>query len=109
LELGLNDEIVASALDGERRRRLGRRLMKLTRQIWLVILALVAAITVAGAPASAQQQLEGQVLLAGEPIAGAAVTLWTAGADAPAQLAQAQTGADGRFALSAPAGNNPCI
>jgi ethanolamine utilization protein EutQ (cupin superfamily) len=83
--------------------------MKLTRQIWLVILALVAAITVAGAPASAQQQLEGQVLLAGEPIAGAAVTLWTAGADAPAQLAQAQTGADGRFALSAPAGNNATV
>ncbi|MET4804786.1 hypothetical protein [Bradyrhizobium sp. LB11.1] len=83
--------------------------MKLTRQIWLVILALAAAITVAGAPASAQQQLEGQVLLAGEPIAGAAVTLWTAGVDAPAQLAQAQTGADGRFALSAPAGNNATV
>jgi hypothetical protein len=61
----------------------------------------------ASPPASAQQQLEGQVLVAGEPVAGATVTLWAARADAPAQLAQAQTGADGRFALNAPpaAGN----
>jgi hypothetical protein len=81
--------------------------MKLTRQIWLVILAFVAA--VAGEPASAQQQLEGQVLLGGEPIAGAAVTLWAAGADATAQLARAQTTADGRFSLSAPAGNSAAL
>jgi hypothetical protein len=83
--------------------------MKFARQIWLVILALGGAIMLPGAPAFAQQQLEGQVLIAREPIVGATVTLWTAGADAPAQLAQAQTGADGRFALSAPpaAGNAP--
>jgi hypothetical protein len=85
--------------------------MKLARQVWLVILAFVAAITVAAATASAQQQLEGQVLLAGEPIVSATVTLWRAGSDSPEQLAQAQTGADGRFALNAAAatGNNAIV
>ncbi|MGY4461183.1 hypothetical protein [Bradyrhizobium sp. LB13.1] len=85
--------------------------MKLARQIWICILALGAAIAVAGAPASAQQPLDGRVLLAGEPIGGATVTLWKAGPDAPAQLAQAQTGADGRFALSVPpaVGNNATV
>ncbi|EIG56105.1 hypothetical protein [Bradyrhizobium sp. WSM1253] len=79
--------------------------MKLARQIWPAI-SMLAAIMLSGATAFAQQ-LEGQVLLAGEPIAGAAVTLWTAGADAPTQLAQAQSGADGRFALAtSAAGNN---
>ncbi|MCK1463144.1 hypothetical protein IVB34_33505 [Bradyrhizobium sp. 2] len=83
--------------------------MKFIQQFWVVMLALGAAIMVPGAPASAQQQLEGQVLIAGEPIVGATVTLWTTGAGAPAQVAQAQSGADGRFALSAPpaAGNAP--
>jgi hypothetical protein len=76
--------------------------MKLARKFWLIILMLGAAITIPGAPASAQQPLEGQVLLAGQPIVSATVTLWRAGADAPAQLAQAQTGADGRFALNSP-------
>ncbi|MBR1148152.1 hypothetical protein [Bradyrhizobium sp. AUGA SZCCT0431] len=74
--------------------------MKLARQFWLII-ALGAAIMVPGAPASAQQNLEGQVLLAGEPVVRATVTLWAAGADVPAQVAQTQTGADGRFALNA--------
>ena len=82
--------------------------MKLARQFWLII-ALGAAIMVPEAPASAQQKLEGQVLLAGEPVVRATVTLWAAGADVPAQVAQTQTGADGRFALDAirVAGNAP--
>ena len=82
--------------------------MKLARQFWLII-ALGAAIMVPGAPASAQQKLEGQVLLAGEPVVRATVTLWAAGADVPAQVAQTRTGADGRFALDAirAAGNAP--
>ncbi len=46
--------------------------------------------------------LNGQVLGAGAPIANSTVTLWAASADAPKQLAEAQTGADGRFALTVP-------
>jgi hypothetical protein len=46
--------------------------------------------------------VDGQVLGAGAPIANATVTLWQAGSGAPRQLAQARSGADGRFALAAP-------
>ena len=70
-------------------------------KVWLGLLALGAAVTAAIAPASAQS-LNGQVLGAGAPIANTTVTLWAASAGAPAQLAQARTGADGRFALNAP-------
>ena len=52
------------------------------------------------APASADT-IEGQVLGAGAPIAKSTVTLWSASADAPKQLAQTQTGDDGRFTLNA--------
>jgi len=45
--------------------------------------------------------LNGQVLGAGPPIANSMVTLWAASASAPKQLAQARTGADGRFTLDA--------
>lgn len=38
----------------------------------------------------------------GAPIVNATVTLWTASTAAPKQLAQAKTGADGRFVLNAP-------
>src|SRR5215469_13789264 len=51
--------------------------------------------------ALAADRINGQVLGAGAPIAGSTVTLWAAGTDAPRQLAQTRTGADGRFALSA--------
>jgi hypothetical protein len=44
----------------------------------------------------------GQVLGAGAPIANSTVTLWTASAGDPKQLAQTQAGADGRFSLEAP-------
>jgi hypothetical protein len=85
--------------------------MKLARNFWLIILVLGAAITTQGAPATAQQQLNGQVLLAGQQIASATVTLWRANADAPAQLGQAQTGADGRFVINVPSaiGDNATV
>jgi hypothetical protein len=51
-------------------------------------------------PAFAADSIEGQVLGAGAPIAKSTVTLWEASADVPKQLAQTQTGDDGRFALS---------
>jgi hypothetical protein len=52
-------------------------------------------------PAYAADSIEGQVLGGGAPIAKSTVTLWSASADAPKQLAQTQTGDDGRFTLSA--------
>jgi hypothetical protein len=67
---------------------------------WLYIVAVVVfAISVARA-ASAADSVEGQVLGAGAPIAKSTVTLWAASPDAPKQLAQTQTGDDGRFTLS---------
>ena len=56
-----------------------------------------------GAPVSAADSMQGQVLGGGAPIAKSTVTLWSANADAPKQLAQTHTGDDGRFTLSATA------
>src|SRR5208282_3842518 len=53
------------------------------------------------AATASADSIEGQVLGAGAPIAKSTVTLWSASADAPKQLAQTQTGDDGRFTLSA--------
>ena len=46
-------------------------------------------------------EIEGHVLIAGKPVAGATVTLYAAGEGAPAQLAQGKTDADGEFELDA--------
>ncbi len=62
--------------------------------------ALASLVLLAG-PAFAAP-LDGQVLGAGAPIANSTVTLWQAGSGAPRQLAQARSGADGRFTLDAP-------
>src|SRR5271167_1457286 len=56
---------------------------------------------VSAAPAMAAGSINGQVLGAGAPIANATVTLWAASVGAPKQLAQAQSGADGRFTINA--------
>jgi hypothetical protein len=73
--------------------------MRLGRALWFSILALGAAVASQGGKACAQQQLEGQVLAGGAPIAHATVTLFSASSSAAAQLSQSQTGADGRFTL----------
>jgi hypothetical protein len=52
------------------------------------------------APAEAAINLDGQVKAGGGPIAQSTVTLWAASANAPVQLGQATTGADGRFAIA---------
>ena len=52
------------------------------------------------APAYSADNINGQVLGGGAPIANSMVTLWAASAGAPKQLAQARTDADGRFAMS---------
>jgi len=63
-------------------------------------LAIVGLISTAAAYAATN--ISGQVLGGGAPIAGSTVTLWAASAGAPKELAQARTGADGRFALTVP-------
>jgi hypothetical protein len=56
---------------------------------------------VSAVPAMAAGSINGQVLGAGAPIAGSTVTLWAASSGAPRQLAEAKTGADGRFTINA--------
>lgn len=67
----------------------------------LLVAALLTFTFQLATPAHAADIIEGQVLGAGAPIAKSTVTLWSASADAPKQLAQTQTGDDGRFTLSA--------
>jgi hypothetical protein len=52
------------------------------------------------ASALAAETIEGRVIGGGAPIVNSTVTLWSASADAPKQLAQAQTRGDGMFTLS---------
>jgi hypothetical protein len=63
--------------------------------------ALGAAAPVAPALAA---EIHGQAIGAGAPIVDSTVTLWAAGADAPRQLAQTRTGADGRFVVNGDGG-----
>ncbi len=63
------------------------------------IAAFAVSMLVLAAPAFADS-IAGQVLGGGAPIAKSTVTLWAASADAPKQLAQTQSGDDGRFTLS---------
>jgi hypothetical protein len=51
-------------------------------------------------PAAAATRIEGQVQGGGAPIANSTVTFWSAVANAPSQLAQVKTDADGRFQIS---------
>ena len=62
----------------------------------------VAALTAMAATCTFAASLGGQVQGGGAPIAGSTVTLFAASAGAPKQLAQATTGADGRFTVNAP-------
>src|SRR6516162_5180449 len=50
---------------------------------------------------AAAVSIDGQVIIGRAPVAGSTVTLWEADTNAPRQLAQAQTGNDGRFRLNA--------
>jgi hypothetical protein len=72
--------------------------VKHAKRLWLLSIAVCAAVVLPYAPAYAQQ-IEGQVLGAGAPIANATVTLFAATSDAPIQLFQTQSGPDGHFTL----------
>jgi hypothetical protein len=78
----------------------------------LVALATVAAFLFAsgcstchegkcGKTARTSGEIEGRVLIAGKPVAGATVTLYAAGEGAPMQMAQGKTAADGKFEMDA--------
>jgi hypothetical protein len=67
---------------------------------WIGALAAMGAALCASAAAAGS--LNGQVQVTGAPVSGATVTLFAASSAAPAQLAQAKTGADGRFTVNAP-------
>jgi hypothetical protein len=66
------------------------------------MLALAGLNLIAVTPASAAVSISGQVLGGGAPIASSTVTLFAASPGAPKQLAQATTGADGRFTMTTP-------
>jgi hypothetical protein len=72
--------------------------VELALKLWPSILAIGATVMLIAGPACAQQ-IEGQVLGAGAPIANAKVTLFAASSDAPVQLSQTQSGPDGHFTL----------
>jgi streptogramin lyase len=71
------------------------------RALLLSAALIMGALGFAGTPALAAVHIDGQVQAGGGPVAQSTVTLWAASANAPAQLGQAMTGADGRFAISA--------
>jgi len=64
-----------------------------------VVLATCGLLSWACNPAAAAVHIEGQVQAGGGPLANSTVTLWEANAGDPKQLAQTQTGSDGRFEL----------
>ena len=80
-------------------------LLSIGRMALVFLVGSAASDLVLSAPAVADT-VSGQVLGAGAPIAGSAVTLWAAGAGAPTQLAQGTTADDGRFSLNADIGGD---
>ena len=78
-----------------------RRKLRNRSAVARLIFAALVIFAISPAGTARADTIEGQVLGAGAPIAKSTVTLWSASADAPKQLAQTQTGDDGRFTLSA--------
>ena len=65
-----------------------------------IFLAFAVSSLLLGGPALAAEELKGEVLGGGAPIADSTVTLWAAGQGAPKELARTRTNAEGRFELS---------
>jgi hypothetical protein len=70
-----------------------------TARLAAILLALVM-LGIASCPTSAAVRIEGQVQVGGGPLSNSTVTLWSASAEEPRQLAQTMTGSDGRFELT---------
>src|SRR5215468_157908 len=66
------------------------------------VLMLAVSAFYVGANVSSAATIGGQVVGAGAPIANSTVTLFAASAGNPQELAQARTGADGRFSMAVP-------
>ena len=76
--------------------------MRITGKAQIItVLLSVGLFGYAYAPAAAAVRIEGRVQAGGGPLAGSTVTLWTASAGEPKQLAQTKSGNDGRFELGA--------
>ena len=86
--------------------------MKTKHQQNLLALALVGSLAFAAGcetehegkcckAARSSGEIEGHVLIAGQPVAGSTVTLYAAGEGAPTQLAQGKTDAKGEFEMDA--------
>ena len=65
-----------------------------------IFLAFAVSSLLLGGPALAAEELKGEVLGGGAPIADSTVTLWAAGPEAPKELGRTRTNAEGRFELS---------
>lgn len=61
--------------------------------------AIAAAAALIAGSAVAQERIDGRVLVGGAPIAGAEVSAWQAGQDAPRMLAAVRTDENGEFGL----------
>ena len=72
-----------------------------TRRQRYLAATLIGALALTTNPIQAAD-LAGSVQGAGQPIAGSTVTLFAANADTPKKLAQARSGADGRFSMALP-------
>ena len=66
-----------------------------------IALGLLASLSIACGTAQGAVHIDGEVQAGGGAVAGSTVSLWAATANAPARLAQARAGADGRFVVSA--------
>src|SRR5215469_6439457 len=78
----------------------GKQFLNLGMVEWLLLAVFAVSSLTLAKPADAADSIEGRVLSAGAAVAKSTVILWSASADAPKQLAQAQTNDDGRFTLS---------
>jgi hypothetical protein len=66
------------------------------------LFSIVVAVALVGSPAAhAAVHIEGRVEIAGAPVAGSKVTLWSAGAGAPTSIGEASTGVNGGFVIDA--------
>jgi hypothetical protein len=66
----------------------------------VTILMAMGLLGATAGPAAAAVRIEGRVQAGGGAVARSNVSLWAASADAPARLAQAETGADGGFVMT---------
>jgi hypothetical protein len=67
----------------------------------LLLAAIFIATVFSAGHAFAADNIKGQVLLGGSPIAKSTVTLWEASADSPKQLDQTKSSDEGRFEVRA--------